>query len=513
MHDLPMQPKHIIAVIAFGLLMLACLVPAVVTRPLYPWRLRLAPSIEDRMPDGSVYNPATQTFVRGYHWLETVNRIDLTIDARQRATLAMSDPDGNHSLTIRHLAFGQLVPRFHYRPASPPDAFDAFNLMLAEYARNSLSVPAGRPVDAMTHFETDLQEGVPWQPIETDYEFKPNPVIRPVRMSVVNNCLEPGRWELIAQDRTGEMYHGWFPIPAACYLDLVAATNGVAVSFATSALVWKTAPEAVVDLARLRSEVSPLGSSPIEILDRAVGYSSQGSRRKLQNHYIQVQRDGGWQAPATLRQLTMLPCRFSEFIDPGIYSIDTRREFDFRFLRNAGPVEILKVRPLTCYQWQDTEARERVVREHPVCIEMRFDFGDKQIVLGNLPMKLLAPQEDYVISGFGVGVLSSGGLAERRRYLMEIGPPPSYAYLCRTDSEGRLIGINSHDFGLEQIFIRTHSDDATPWWEVTITSYERIVDIVKYRVTIPEALHAEFREIARHYVSPLFFSYRDDNIR
>ena len=38
-----------------------------------------------------------------------------------------------------------ILPRLFYEPAAPPDAFDAYNLMMAEFSRNSVSVPFGAP--------------------------------------------------------------------------------------------------------------------------------------------------------------------------------------------------------------------------------------------------------------------------------------------------------------------------------------------------------------------------------
>ncbi len=58
--------------------------------------------------------------------------------------------------------------------------------MLAEYSRNSVSVPVGKSSDTMAHFETDLDEAVPWT-LDGDYRFVPNPNTRPVRFSVINN--------------------------------------------------------------------------------------------------------------------------------------------------------------------------------------------------------------------------------------------------------------------------------------------------------------------------------------
>ena len=180
--------------------------------------------------------------------------------------------------------------------------------------------------------------------------------------------------------------------------------------------------------------------------------------------------------PERLGELTTGVCRMSNFIAPGKYSWTERKAFDLRFLGNPERAEVSRVKPLTNYQWRDGDG------DHgDDYLELRLQLGDFVIVVGNLPMQLLVPQQDFAVHGFGVGVLSSDGIAERRKYLIEDGPAPSYAYLCR-ETNGSLVALNSHEYGIEQIFIRTHSDDARPWWEVTVSSYERIVDIVKYRV-------------------------------
>ena len=162
--------------------------------------------------------------------------------------------------------------------------------------------------------------------------------------------------------------------------------------------------------------------------------------------------------------------------------------------------------------WRSEDGASETGREPTACIELVLHFPDHAMVIGNLALPLLVPQEDFVINGFGVGVLSSSGIAERRKYLIEDGPPPSYAYLLQR-SDGKLVGLNSHDFGIEQIFIRTHINAKEPNWEITVTSYERIVDIVKYRAAIPETLQDELRTYALEYISPLYRTYRDDNLR
>src|SRR5205823_1295369 len=145
---------------------------------------------------------------------------------------------------LEHVPLQYLVPRLHYRPHSPPDEFDAFNLLLAEYARNSIAMPMGEPGENAAHFETDLPETRPWT-LKGDFQFVANPEVRPLRFSVINNCLTPGLWELAASDRAGEIYHAWFDFQPELYAKLVAEVNGVDRAFAAAAVKWRTVPVAL----------------------------------------------------------------------------------------------------------------------------------------------------------------------------------------------------------------------------------------------------------------------------
>ncbi len=504
-----MKAGHIMTLAAAVLVAILIVAAAFTPAPMRNWTMAVAPSLEDRLPDGAYYNPSTQSFLRGSHWLDAVSEVQIGTDRRGRGTVELIDPKREHTLTVQNLPLDQLVPRLHYRPASEPDAFDAYNLMLAEYSRNSLSVPIGKRSDTMAHFETNLQEAVPWT-LAGDYQFVPNRSARPVRVSVVNNCLAPGLWELAAADRTGEIYHAWFDMAPDLYFDLVARTNGVDREFAEAAVQWRS-EEVTLDLERLRQRLEQVGETSCTLIyDVEVGFSSQDSRRKLHKHFVEVQASDGWRAPVWLSELTDGACRFSDFMPPGKYSLTQRKPYDLRFLRTVRSAHVSRVKALTHYDWLNGDG-DSASRDDD-CLEVVLDLDGFRIVLGNLPTALLVPQEDFVIPGFGVGVLSSSEPAERRSYLVSEGPPPSFAYLCRNDGD-RLVGVNSHDHGIEQVFIRTHVDDAEPWWEITITSYERIVDLVKYHVRIPESIQEELKQRALSYVSPLYRTYRDDNLR
>lgn len=93
----------------------------------------VSPSLEDVTPDSSLYTPATQSFLRGEHWLETVEQIELLTDGQDYIRFKFRSPGSDAFLEVANLPTAYLLPRLNYPAASPPDAFDAFNLMLAEY--------------------------------------------------------------------------------------------------------------------------------------------------------------------------------------------------------------------------------------------------------------------------------------------------------------------------------------------------------------------------------------------
>lgn len=466
--------------------------------------------LEDRTPDGGLFTSSTQSFLRGHHWLENIEAVSMAVGEESKARVTLESADKTHAFAFKNIPLDQLVPRLHYQPASPPDAFDAYNLMMAEYARNGLSMPVGQAGDTMAHFETTLAAEVPWK-LQGDYTFDPNPEFRPYRVALINNCLKPGLWEISASDRAGEIYHSWFTVDAEVYHRLVAETNRVPLEFAADAVQWSV-DTPLLALDRLRTVESEVGRFPLlrSSADEPVGYSSQDSRQKISKGFVKVKKGDEAMLPETLGEFSMLPVTMANFIEPGKYSYTDRKDFDLTFLAQPRSVDIRKVRPRTRYDWH---AEERTVdHEDATHLEFALDFGELKILVGNLPVPLLVQQEDYVLYGFGVGILAAQDLAERRRYLIDRGPAPAFAYLAQ-EKDGAYYGQNSHDIGIEQIFIRTRPFVSEPHWEITITSYERIVDLVKFRIDIPPQLLKELQASSEVYVSPLYFTYADDNVR
>ncbi len=500
--------------------------------------VELRPSLEDVLPNGAPYTPGTQSLLRHKHWLETVKGLSLSIDTSERddrddarnrdltrqgrANVRLEAEADSSFIELTGVPLDYLVPRFHYRPSDPPDAFDAFNLMLAEFSRNGMSVPVGEPGDTMAHFETDLTESFPWT-LAGDYEFLPNAKFRPTRIALVNNCLRSGLWEVSASDRSSEIYHAWFDFPFEVYFDLVAKTNRVDPDMIESALAWKVDP-VELQLDRLRESRESLGEVSLTLAPETdSGYSSQDSRRKLKMGFALLEVEDGnggtnLRRPERLSELTKHPVHLSNFDEPGKYRIEGRRRFDFGFLREVESADVYRVSPRTDYAFNN--GAEAPDRSDETYLELHLRLRDRTIVIGNLPLELLVPQADFAIHGFGVGVLPSQGFAERRKFLIEEGPAPSFAYLCKRENGQRadgpmasLLALNSHELGLEQIFLRTHLSDDRAWWEVTLTSYERIVDLVKYEVEIPQSLRGPLDEARMRYIAPLHQTYRDDNLR
>ena len=469
--------------------------------------IQLRPALEDIGPDGALYTPETQSILRGEHWLEQVEGMDLAVTDGAEGTFVLQDPDRRHHLSLEGIPLDLLVPRLHYPPANPPDAFDAFNLMLAEFARNSLHVPFGRPEDAMAHFESDLDGAAPWT-LAGDFRFDPNPFFRPLRFSVINNCLAPGLWELSALDRAGELYHAWFDMPLDLYYPLTAQTNDLPESFVVAALTWSTQPVAA-DLDRLRRIRQSLGAVPLAAVDGSAGFSTQDARRKLAKGLVKVERRGRLTTPLKLAHFRDHPAHMADFVPPGKYSASQRKRFDLSFLFAPRQAVLALVEPLTDYRW--TRPREPVPSDAEY-LEIRLVLEDVQLILGNLPLALLVQQEDFAIHGPGVGILPAAEPAERRALLLERGPRPSFAYLLE-ERGGQWMALNAHERGIEQVFLRCHPFAPRPYLRVIVTSFERIANLVEYRLPLPPALQERARAYSRAYISPLFATYRDDNLR
>ncbi len=473
-----------------------------------PLQVVVQPTLEDRTAAGTLYTPSTQSFLRGRHWLEGVDTAEISVGDDHRGSVRLLDSDTSKTMDIVGLDLLALMPHLHYAVPGEPDAFDRFNLMMSEFSRNGLHVPTGSPGDRQAHFETAQDASHPWT-LDGPYGFVPDPAYRPLRVSVVNNCLDAQKWELNATDPAGEVFHGWFTFPPRLYETLLSEANELPPDFARDAVTWREEP-VPLDLERLRTGLTPAEAVALEVVDSTVGYSSQGSRRKLSKGFVKLDIDGELVLPKRMSDFARYPVKMSDFSGPGRYSVDTRKSFDLAFLYDMNRASIATVDPKTLYR---KDARpDEVAYADSTHLEIELIGPERTIILGNLPLGLLVHQAEFAINGFGVGILPASEPAERRDLLLASGPHPSYAYLVDTSGEVPL-ALNSHLVGVEQVFLRARPDAEEPHFEIVVTSFERIVDLVRYRVPIPPSLIDEARAASDAYTAPSFRSYRDDNIR
>src|SRR4051812_44233329 len=60
----------------------------------------LRPTLEDKLEGGALYNPSTQSFLRTKHWLETAQKIQLTVHGGHRGELEFQSPDTKGRLKV-----------------------------------------------------------------------------------------------------------------------------------------------------------------------------------------------------------------------------------------------------------------------------------------------------------------------------------------------------------------------------------------------------------------------------
>lgn len=341
-----------------------------------------------------------------------------------------------------------VLPRLDYAVGRRPDDFDAFNLMLAEFARMGVQVPLAGDASEAT------------------------------RVLVANNCLEAGLWEVSVQNSDGRVLHGWFDFPRAAYLELVARLGGLPQDFVAGALSWRTAgvrPR----LERLRRVVQELGESPLT-LDPAFAFESVDQEQTLKQtkSKFRAGRVGHGASYPVLADLEV-PVRFADFIPPGRYTPRTRRSFDLSFLLHPGRARLRRVAPRV----EVPGGRAMAPGEY---LELELELGELRLVLGNLPLDRLRAGEDMRIHGFGVGVPGPRMRARDHRSDEELGRPPCFAYLLEGRGRGAR-AVNTHARGLETLDLHLAAG-ATPRLEVIVGSFERMTSLVRYRVALPPSL-------------------------
>jgi hypothetical protein len=331
-------------------------------------------------------------------------------------------------------------------------------------------------------------------------------------MSLVNNCLFPGLWELSASDSVGEMWHAWMTLPAHGYFELVRAVDGIDAGDDELKDVLdyhKTIPRVPLELDRLRAVGRELGTVPVAVdAARALGsYSTQDSRRKVQRKFYRVERAGKEIAVGTFGDLRPGDqFQFFSFVPPGIYTKKTLRAVPYEPIWTTATLR--EVTPRTRFS---ATPSKHPYRAGALELTLRSGDGKRAIVVGNVPIDLLVFQEDYDVPGFGVGVMRASESIEKRHLFLRDGPAPVYAYAADVDGEA-LVLANNHELGLEQIYLRPYKRGGDVMLRVTLVAYERIVDIVEVELKAPDELARKIVDASAHYQRPLWRSFSDSNL-
>lgn len=457
-------------------------------------------------------NSGTQSLNRYHSVLRNFNQV--AVDYRSgKLALSMQTESGEKALQVYNIDGDFLVPLLPYNHAKMADEFDLANLVLAEYARNGVDLSYQPENKEFGYFNSPSQifdeEGE--YVFTPEGEVLPNPEVKPKRFSVVNNCLDPGLWELSASDAVGEMYHGWFQLPPALYYAMIRDQNNLQNDPEAIRTFMENPPafsEIPLDLNRFRKEKKELLSTQASVAgDKQIGgYSTQDSRRKVQRGFYQILRE---YQPIQLSSFAELQVGdifdMHSFRPPGIYDHQARMQVPYRPEWNQ--VRIREVEPSTSYGGKHQGFGQFGYIE----LELANDQNQQRIIVGNIPVSLLVLSEDYKVPAFGAGVLSSSELIERRHLRLQQGPYPHYAYLAE-HRDGKNYLLNNHPEGYEQIYLRPFEEEGQLFLRFTVVSYERIIDLLEFNIPVSGDLAQRIRAASSQYQPPIYEVYTDTNI-
>jgi len=297
------------------------------------------------------------------------------------------------------------------------------------------------------------------------------------------------------------------------YLSLLKDVNDIDISNAKlkNALEYKDDLDGVeLDLNRFREKKKRLLKSKAHLaFDKAVGeYSNQDSRRKVQRKFFSLEREGKELNVDTFGKLASGDLfKLNSFVPPGVYTKEKPTIISFK--PSWSNVDIFEVEPLTRYSGSKHPERDLGYIE----LTLTSNDGGQAFVIGNIPVDLLVFQDDFRIPGFGVGVLSTSELVERRYLRLSDGPRPAYCFLVDCVDSSTYHVVNNHKIGYEQIYVRPFLDEHEKLFlRVTINSYERIVDLLEFEIPLSGELEDRIRAASEQYSPPLFRVYSDSNV-
>ncbi len=461
---------------------------------------------EHRIAEDKVINSSTQSLNRYASNMRKLSDVTIREDGESRISVTLENKKEQQRLELNNIDLNYIVPQLPY-PRATYDKFDIANIVLAEYSRNGIGIPiqSNNELFASVRFSENLfnDKG---EYIFEGGKYQPNFGVLPKRISLVNNCLRPGLWELSASDAVGEMYHGWFELDRDFYFSLLEKQTGIPKdkiphNFDDPAIF----EDVSIDFDRLRVQGQKIAATDVTYNDEKLlgSYSNQDSRRKVQRKFYKIQRDG---EDITVKHQGELMegdkyAMFS-FEEPGIYNPVKKTEV--AFTKKWATAEVYEVTPKTSYY----EGQEFLKTDY---LEIRvFDESREQaMVFGNIPLALLSVKNDFVIPSFGVGVFLASEPLERRYLRRKQGPRPSFAYLANVEGDDFKL-INNHLHGYEQVYLRTVEKDGQFYVRCTLVSYERITDLIEFDINM-QTFKQTLVHCNANYKPPVYETYRDDN--
>jgi hypothetical protein len=376
--------------------------------------------------------------------LPTWDTLELTRKAGGRfdIRLSLSSAAGGDSLTLPDADLSLLIPRVP-RLARGSEPLTRLALIQREFNRNEVHnpMPDGRD------------------------------------LSIANNCLERGLWEVkLARSEAGKtvtLYHAWLTFPEDEYARLFREINGDLDWARYSPLLVKYPGVGgfalpLDELRRVRKngerELAGLDTHGAAALDRLP--EQTGKVKHIRTASVETYGD--------FARDDRQPITFAKFNVPGFYDPNDAMRFDLKWL--GSPAKIL---------WRDVESpRAGGTAFHEV--EIRYANGYRILAadseLSRVPAREAPPKTESDVLKFvcGIGTPVIHATAAERSIELSTDRP---RYLMILDAAGN--HVDNHLTGVDGLYAWRDSAGALHLW---LVSYERIAFVAHLSARLPEGL-------------------------
>lgn len=308
-------------------------------------------------------------------------------------------------------------------------------------------------------------------------EFNRNEVHNPLPdgtdLSIANNCLERGLWEVkLARQQDGRtvtLFHAWFTFPKDEYARLFQSANGM--DYEAYDRLFASYPGVggfVLPLAALRAVKSEreLTGLDVHAADPIERLTEQRNKTKLLKTEIAAYGD--------FARSDTQPITTAKFNPPGLYDQADTMRFDLTWL--ARPSRVL---------WREV-ASPRVKGAFPE-VEVRFENGYR-ILIADAKLSELAPRREVpatesdvlkLVCGIGTPVIHATA-AERAAEISEDRP----RYLMILDARGN--HVDNHLTGVDGVYAWRDAGDPGRL-HLWLVGYERIALVAHLTARWPAA--------------------------